>query len=359
MKVAIIGAGLAGLACAHEFESHGISPVIFEQRHRPGELFDHCAAVLELFARPYEPQSNLRDRYGLDLRPLNTIKAITMKSPGKKSTVTGKLGYFFLRGQDPASLESQLYQKVRSKIITNTRADYSRLSRQFDYVVVANGNFDMARTAGIWSLVYPSNLIGGTVIGNFDQTKMFMWVDTRYSKTAYAYLAPMEKKRAFLALVVPESTAEEARWHWKLFWELEKHPYDLINEIIVVHNAGFVYPHQVGNVLFAGIAGGFLDPFLGFGALSSMKSGVLAARAITGGKRYEDLIVQLKEDMQHSLVCRDLFSKISNRDYDRLVATVGVPGIKHLVYNTNTDVLRIVSAAAGHLNKMTQWFKKV
>lgn len=359
MKVAIIGAGVSGLACAIELERHGIFPVIFEQRHRPGELYDHCAAILELFSRPYDPLANLRGQFGLDLRPLATIKTITMKSPGKKSNITGKLGYFFLRGQGPLSLESQLYQKVRSKIITNTRADCISLSRQFDYVVVANGNYDIARTSGIWSLVYPTNLMGGTVIGNFDVTKMLMWVDTRYSKTAYAYLAPMEKKRAFLALVAPESTAEEARYRWKLFWELEKHPYDLINEILVVHNAGFVYPHQVGNALFTGIAGGFLDPFLGFGALSSMKSGVLAARAIAGGKRYEDLIVQMKEDMKHSLVFRDLLSDIKNQSYDRLVAVLGVPGIKHLIYNTNIDFLRIGAAAADQFNKMAKWLKKV
>jgi len=31
MRVAIIGAGLAGLSCAHELERYGVSPVIFEK----------------------------------------------------------------------------------------------------------------------------------------------------------------------------------------------------------------------------------------------------------------------------------------------------------------------------------------
>ncbi|MFZ5632727.1 MAG: NAD(P)-binding protein [Bacillota bacterium] len=359
MKVAIIGAGPSGLACAHELQRHGIYPVIYEQRHRPGELFDHCAAVLELFTRPYQPLAYLKKRFYLDIRPISQINSIVMKSPGKKVTVKGKLGYFFMRGGSPASVESQLYGKVKGNFIFNTKADYSKLAPHHDFVVVANGGYNVSRTVGTWTLVLPTKLIGSSVVGRFETNKMYMWVDNRYSRKAYAYLAPMDKERAFLGLVVPESTVEEARKRWQLFWEMERLPYDRVNEIIVEHNAGFVYPHQVGNLLFVGIAGGFLEPFLGFGLISAVKSGVLAGRAIATGQKYEDLIVQLKEDMQHSLILRDLFNRAENYHYDRLMSLLGIPGIKQFIYNTNFDVVRIGSAAIAGFKKIMGRFKNV
>lgn len=101
MHVAIIGAGLSGLACALELEKHGISPVIFEQRHWPGEPYEHCAAFLHLYKRPYDPLSILKKRLKLDIRPINIVKTVSHKSPREKVDITGKLGYFFLRGNNP------------------------------------------------------------------------------------------------------------------------------------------------------------------------------------------------------------------------------------------------------------------
>ncbi|MCL6610620.1 MAG: FAD-dependent oxidoreductase [Peptococcaceae bacterium] len=357
LKVAVIGAGVAGLSCAVELERHGLSPVVFEQRPRPGELFEHCAAVLRLYSRPYDPLAQLREEFRLELRPISRIKKITMKSFRKKVTVKGNLGYLFLRGQARDSVESQLFAKIKSGITADTRADYLDLSKKFDYVVVANGSYDAGRTEGIWSPVIRTKVVGGSVVGKFDPEELVMWVDTRYSRTSYAYLAPFWEKRAFLGLVVPDSSVEEARRHWKLFWEIEQHPFEQVSEVVVEHNAGFVYPHQVGNILFAGVAGGFQEPFLGFGLIPAAKSGTLAGRAVATGRRYEDLLAQLKKDTEHSLVFREMINKAKNDDYDMLLGIISVPGLKQAIYNTNLDVLRIAAAAAGRLKGLIRRFK--
>ncbi|MGE5405685.1 MAG: FAD-dependent oxidoreductase, partial [Candidatus Saccharibacteria bacterium] len=39
MKVAILGAGIAGLACAIELERNGIVPVVYERDANPGWLW--------------------------------------------------------------------------------------------------------------------------------------------------------------------------------------------------------------------------------------------------------------------------------------------------------------------------------
>lgn len=353
MKIAIIGAGMAGMACAHELERHGIFPDIFEQRHRPGEMFDHCAAVLEIFSRPYDPLKSLQKDFNITFNPIAVIKAIKMNSPKKQVTVKGKnLGYFVLRGHDPASAETQLYQKLQSPIISNTRAQYSELAKSYDYVVVANGGNDASKREGINSPIIQTNLIGGAVIGDFDINTLKMWIDNRYAKKCYAYLCPMEENRAFMGLVVNDSTVEEAREKWKLFWNIEQHPYDQVNEIVVEHSVNFVYPHQVGNVLFAGIAGGFLEPFLGFGMSASVKSGILAARAMVFNQKYEDLLFQLKKDMEHSLVLRNEINKAENKHLDILLKAISVPPLKKIIYNTNTDWIRIGTGAFTNIKKI-------
>ncbi len=351
MKVAVIGAGAAGMACTHELERYGIQPDVFEQKHRAGELFDHCAASLELFTRPHDPLTYLKNNYNINIKPINKVESIIMKSPSKTVPIKGDLGYFFLRGHDPASAETQLYNSLKSKVHFNTRGDYADLARQYDYVVVANGQYDITRTLGLWSNLYQTYLIGANVIGDFDLTSMTMWINTRFAKTAYAYLAPMEKNRAFLGLVVPNTTPDQAREYWKLFWEIEKHPWEMVYEIIVEHVSGYVYPHAVENILLAGTSGGFLEPFLGFGLLSSMQSGVLAGRAIATGNNYENLLKQLKEDMKHSLVFREMFANLGNADMDRLVSALGAPGIKQFIYNTNVDIVRMTTAWVGKVQK--------
>ncbi len=52
MKVAIIGAGLAGLSCAHELEKYGVRPVIYEKNSYIGEQISHVSAILEIINRP-------------------------------------------------------------------------------------------------------------------------------------------------------------------------------------------------------------------------------------------------------------------------------------------------------------------
>lgn len=52
MKVAIIGAELSGLACAHELEMHGIPPEIYEQNDFIEDRDTHVSAILTIVDRP-------------------------------------------------------------------------------------------------------------------------------------------------------------------------------------------------------------------------------------------------------------------------------------------------------------------
>ena len=52
IKVAIMGAGLSGLACAITLENNGIHPTIFEKRSCPGDRFINAEIFLSILNKP-------------------------------------------------------------------------------------------------------------------------------------------------------------------------------------------------------------------------------------------------------------------------------------------------------------------
>ena len=71
-----------------------------------------------------------------------------------------------------------------------------------------------------------------------------------------------------------------------------------------------------GNHPVAGEQAGFQDAFAGFGMRYAIGSGILAARALMGGRAYESAWQeQLKPSIEQSVVNRALFGVVGNRGY--------------------------------------------
>lgn len=341
MRVAIIGAGLSGLACAHELERHGIKPDIFEQRPRCGELFTHCAAILQIMHRPVKDQiKELYENYQITIKPSNTLKKITMHAPKSSGSVYGNLGYLLKQGQSKDSTANQLLAQVKTPVRFNFRADYSLLAREYDFVIIATGNPSITKVLGCWEDVLKSWVMGATVLGSFDPSAMKMWLNTEYAGSGYGYLTPLNHKSASLILAVSGANRENIGDYWKKLWYEEKFTYKVASLWDLDHTSGFVYPHQVDNILFVGSAGGFLEPFLGFALYESIKSGVLAARSMVEGINYEEYLEQLKENNRNSVTLRRALNRYTNKDFNRLVAFLTTPGIRRLIYNTNLDTIK-------------------
>ncbi|RKO66530.1 NAD(P)/FAD-dependent oxidoreductase [Desulfofundulus salinus] len=354
-RIAIIGAGISGLACALELERHGIAPAIFEQRSRAGEAFNHVGGLLQLMSRPIKDQMDyLKNELHLPIKPLAPWKRVIMHMPNVTRTVTGHLGYFIQRGQDENSTESQLYSLLKTPVYFNRYADWQVLARHYDYVVVADGTPTVARTLGCWQDFLKTWVRGAVVLGNFDPNTLIMWVNTKYSRHAYAYLSPFNAHRASLILIVSNSNADEIEEKWRLFWEMEKLDYQVLDNFSLQHISGYCYPPQVGNILMIGNAGGFMEPFLGFGVMFSIRSGVYAGRALARGESYTNLTRDLRRKITRLATLRQILNNMNNADFDNLVKLVSTPGIKQLIYNTNIDVLQYGTELLNLLQQLKQ-----
>lgn len=359
MRVAIIGAGLSGLACAHELELHGIYPVIFEERYRSGELFPHVAGFLQLMNRPVRNQIKyLKKKYNLPITPLNPLERVIMHTPNMTRNIKGKLGYLFHRGQDENSVESQLQRLVQTPIFFNYRADYSVLARQYDYVVVANGAADVARTLGCWQDIIKTWVRGAVILGEFDPKSLVMWLNTKLFRSSYAYMTAFNERRASLVQIVTDSNPDEIELYWRRFWEVHGFKYKIVENFSLQHVSGYVYPHQVGNILLVGNAGGFLEPFLGFGMMAALRSGVLAARSIIKGESYEKNVMDLKEQILNALAIRRAINNLDNEAMQLVTALATAPGVKQLNYHTNIDVLKYGAKGLGLLESINKLLRR-
>ncbi|GAE87066.1 NAD(P)/FAD-dependent oxidoreductase [Acetivibrio straminisolvens] len=342
MKVAIIGGGLAGLSCAYELERHGIKPVIFQRNGYIGDQYSHVSALLEIQHRPIKDAIKyIKKNFNISITPINRVNNLTHISPNKKTVIKGDFGFFLKRGKDKDSLPLQLFSHLKSSEIKfNTYGDIEPLAKEFDYVVVANGNTVFTNQLGCWYPTIKTYIRGGIILGDFDPNTLVMWINKDYCKNGYAYLTPFSNKKASVILVVTDVNEKEIDHYWKDFLNYENINYTIIEEFKQAHDTGFAYPHKVDNIYFAGNSGGAIDPFLGFGQLNSIEMGVMAARSIAKGLDYERLLKRVTKHNYQLYQMRKAFNKASNNTYDFLFATIGFPGIRHLLYNTRLDVVK-------------------
>lgn len=334
MNVAIIGAGISGLACAYELERHGIVPTIFEKRRRIGEDIKINICTFQLFDRMYgDVLKYINDKYNLKLKPLNNLNKIIMMAPNKKTVMKNICGYIFQRGDYPNSIENQIACHVRTPIIFCKYVYAEDVKNKFDYVVDATGAFDLAKQLNIYKIHVQAFSRVSIINGNFDVSTITMWLNTEYCNKSFAYLLPHSPEEACLVLSVDGIVHPELDVYWERFITMENIKNKIIRTQDILHDTGEVFPHKVDNIYFVGKAGGFMESILGFGTVNAIESGILAARSIVNNLDYEEMIKPIYEYIKGNYEHRKILNTFDNNDFDRLTQTLGIPGIKQIIYN--------------------------
>lgn len=334
MKVAIIGAGLAGLSCAIELEKHKIRPVIFEKRAHIGEAIDYAIVCPRILNRPImDPLKYLKKEYGLELKPINHIKKMIMYSPKSKATERGSLGYIFRRGYTPIALEHQLLNYLKGPVTFNRYVEIEDVKNNFDYIVVATSNSIIATKLGVWTDTFISHARVATIVGKFKPTEIIMWLNTEYAKNGFCYIVPKSYTEACMVQIVNGITSYELDYYWKEFLFTENIQYYISTTTDTEHDCGFCRPRQKDNVLFTGNSAGLTDDLIGCGGLNAIESGVLAARAIAHGEDYNTLTQPIFEDIEKIHENRKALNTLDNSKLDSLVGALSLPVIKNIMYN--------------------------
>lgn len=343
MKVAIVGAGIAGLSCALELERQGIKPIIFEQKHRVGSPFPFSPVLLNFLLRPVKNQLQLLEKnYGIKLKPISDISLIRVQGPNTEYTITGNHGHIVNQGQEQSSIECQLLAGLKTPIHFEQCVKIKDLLSQFDYLVVADGSKEYAKNLGIWNSKLQAWIRGATILGRFNPEEIRFWFNTSYAKSGFASLVPFNTERASLLLMVPYITQNELPNYWSTFLQQEKINPEIVMNWDIEYELGLVYPHRIGNTFLIGNSGGFVSSFLGQGVYFSIASGVEAARAIALGSSYEKKMRSLYHILERHARLRHLWDRLNNKDLDRVLTLLGSPPVKYPLFQTNLDVLHAI-----------------
>lgn len=362
-KIAIIGAGAAGLSCALECERLGLEADVFERHHSVGWGWQSVSCWPDLLTRHYssDPIKYLKDMYGINIKSSTDERVFIMKSPGAEARIEGRLGMSFFRGKMTDSLENQLLRQLRkTPVYYNSLSNYKELSEKYDFVVVASGKDFEAKELGVWEEQGRVSVMKAIGLGAFPHDTVCIYFDTEYAGTGYARVSPFSSEEAIVGLyIIDKGNFNEQQLDINRKFEsfIEKEGLDklefMYRLIAPPFSTGRVSRFQTENILLTGRAAGLCDRLLGTGGLEGIISGVFAARAIASGDNYDELVKPLKDHVENISVFRNYLEKFDNKDFDKLISIIGTPVIKQLIYNTEIEFTDIVGR---FLNNNLNWY---
>lgn len=350
MRIAIIGAGMAGLACAYELEKYGITPDIFEvQDAVGGRGFNHMAGWMNIMYRPIKDAIEyLKNDFGIVVKPNERVTRVDFYSKNESVSMQGpKLGYIVLMGPATGSVYQQMLDHVRTPIRYGEIINFRELSHAYDHVVVATGTPEIPMVLGNWRTDIAGYVYGATVAGEFDPQTIKMWFNTEWAQRAYGYFVPWNDRKGSLILNMQEVGSHAAKKNWQKFLDGIKWDIEILELYETPHNIGHVYERRHKNLIFTGVAGGFLDPLFAFGQIAAIDSGASAAKAIMEGADFDKLVANWLKRNQNLRIMRRYIDKFTDDDFDLAMRILKTPFFLTLASRSNLNLINILSKLAN------------
>lgn len=362
MKVAIIGAGISGLAAGLVLEKNGFQSDIYEQNAVVSDHYSHVGVVLNMAYRRItkDPLTYLNNLLTTELTPLETINNLVIHSKNSQANIKREvIGHSFINGMESNSIQNQILQQFKyTKILYEQRKTPEELRHKYDYVIVATGSRSEDYMADKYLKDWQQYLVAysrvAKLYGKFEPNTATVWANKEVLRDGYGFLVPFSRQIASLYVTVPHIDGwEELNSCWKNFLKSEAilEQYTLLGTYDRTHVSAYSSSSTWENCLFVGDQGCFLDPFLGLGAVTAVASGAMAAKAIIENTSYDKLVKEQKEIISIMAKMRNLYDSIDDTIFDRVVSAEDYSLIKKLIYGTNIDWLKYGALALGPFAK--------
>ncbi|MGX6445960.1 NAD(P)/FAD-dependent oxidoreductase [Neobacillus sp. K501] len=352
MDIAIMGAGLSGLACAMTLEKNGVFPIIFEKRSQIGDRFVNGEVLLAIFSFPiHDCIASLSDEYGIYLKPTSNIQRIELYSKNEEAFIEGHIGFTNIRGREVDSFESQLGRQVKSAIHFNSEKTYEQLVQEFTHVILATGDGAYAKKTKNFREDLSVSIKGATIEGNFDRYTVMAWIDYDLAPYGYCFLIPYSKNEANISLAIPnlpENKNIDISQQWYSFYKMVRSQLsqDLpITDQFHISNypIGICESPRIGNTFYVGNCFGTMMPFMGFGQYAAILSGVYAAYDLCGLGNYEELMKPLRQSYEDSIVLRRAMEQLSNEGLDQIIHSLQGYWGEKLFHTNKVNPLKVAS----------------
>ncbi|WP_028784975.1 NAD(P)/FAD-dependent oxidoreductase [Thalassobacillus devorans] len=353
MKIAIIGAGLAGLSCAITLEKYGYQADIFEKRKKVGDRPVVGEAMSPILHTPIDDAIKyLSENHNIHLKPTTNIQKIYIHSLNESSYLEGHLGYINKRGKDPEAYEKQLAEQVKSPIHLKKQVRYEDISKKYTHVVLATGDPIDTQNIQSFDTAFKASFKGATIKGDFIHNEAHTWYDNELVPKGMAYFLPFSNAEGNLVVVYPqykENRTIDKNNLWKKILQKSSHTlgqelsirkeFSLDNYVVGKNK----YP-RIGNTFFVGNCLGVINPFLGFGQFTSILSGIYAAEDICGESNYEDKVQILYKNYHDSLTLRRKLEGLTNNQIDMVTKSLHLKPVRKLVAGSHVNILKIISS---------------
>lgn len=368
MKVAIMGAGMAGLSCAITLERNSVTPTIFEKRSSVGDRFVNAESMFHILNRPVRDcLPHLREKFGIQLNPNAEVHKIMLHSKNETGSISGNIGYLNVRGRQRNSYEVQLKNQVKSSIEYNSEYEYEELCKNFDAVVLATGDAAYAAHLGNYRSDLTCTARGATIVGNFEADTPHVWFNYDILPRGYGWVIPYSDKEANIVMLYPDyphNIKLDINEMWEQFYAQASH--DLNQDFHITdkfeftrYMVGICNHAKVENTYFTGNCFGAISPGLGFGQFTSILTGVFSAYDICGIGDYKQLTKPLRTNYENSLILRKLLENFKDDDFDFVVKNLSIPLISRFTdklcsYDTRIELLKDVTPLMKLFNKFKE-----
>lgn len=352
MDIAIMGAGLSGLACAITLEKHGITPTIFEKRSRVGDRFVNGEVMLSIFLHPHiNCIAYFSEKHDIHLKPASAIQKMELYSKNEKAVLEGQIGFSNFRGRSEASFDAQLEKQLHTSIQFNSQKTYEELQSQFSHVIMATGDGSYAKKTQNFREDLSVSMKGGLIEGEFNHYTVTTWINYDITPFGIAYLIPFSETKAHLTLAIPDipkNSTVDIEKLWEEFYPLVCSQFNQEFPItdafqITKYPMGICKTPRIGNTFYVGNCYGTLMPAMGFGQYASILSGIYAAHDLCGLGKYEELMKPLRDSYENSLVLRRALEKTSNETLDKIVRSLNGKIGNKLFSDSPIDPLKAAS----------------